>query len=81
MDKVEWTCGHVAGSVCAECNAALIRRANIFVEIIDALLDRMDVNDQVAVEQRQRLQTTLNPGWKDTTLKGDSDKDEGNDRS
>lgn len=32
MEKHDWSCGHVAGSVCAECYQALARRANKLAE-------------------------------------------------
>jgi hypothetical protein len=30
--EAEWTCGHVAGAVCAECHRILIQRANELAE-------------------------------------------------
>jgi hypothetical protein len=53
-----WTCGHEAGAVCAECHAVLVRKCNLFVEIIDRLLDACD-DIEVAEQARKDLTQAL----------------------
>jgi len=42
----EWTCGHVAGAMCAECYRLLAQRANALAEENERL------RDELALEQR-----------------------------
>jgi len=42
MMEIEWTCGHVAGSVCAECHLMLIRKANDLARENMALRELVD---------------------------------------
>jgi hypothetical protein len=56
---VEWSCGHTATAMCATCWGAMSQRGHVFVEIIDALLDHMDSDDEVGKAQRTRLTSAL----------------------
>jgi hypothetical protein len=48
-EKHEWSCGHVAGSMCAECFRELAAKAHVLAEecerlkgILDTIADRAD---------------------------------------
>ena len=49
---VEWSCGHHTGCTCAECHQELVRKANIFVEVIDDLLEEVGGNAAVAARKK-----------------------------
>lgn len=56
---VEWSCGHVAGSMCATCWGHLAQRGHVFVEIIDSLLDLADRESPDVKSQVARLTSAL----------------------
>jgi hypothetical protein len=53
---VEWTCGHVAGMVCAECYTELSRRANaLAAQILDTIAPISGAEIKTALEKIKEL--------------------------
>jgi len=55
----EWSCGHVAGSVCGECYRMLAAKANELAAEVDALRIALDETKQLLHEARLRRSTTI----------------------